>query len=154
MCKRVDSGLWDYESFLRGLAQMARISEAEVKRRVESNVPNQALFLYIASTLKPTYKIGMLSNAGKNWLKDLFTPEQVALFDAIALSYETGIPKPDERAYTAAAGSLGVEVAECVLIDDLPRYVTGAVDAGMSALQYVSFSQTRHDLELLLQQRH
>ncbi|MEN9938904.1 MAG: hypothetical protein RLZZ387_5483 [Chloroflexota bacterium] len=56
------------------------------------------------------------------------------LFDALLSSAATGFPKPDPRAYHAAADALGLPLSACLLVDDLPANVEGARRAGMPAL--------------------
>jgi putative hydrolase of the HAD superfamily len=123
-----------------------------VRKELDKNLPNEALFEYIETVLKPKYKVGMLSNAGADWLSELFTEDQLALFDATALSYETGITKPDTAAYQAIADTLDVGPAECVFVDDQERHCTGAREAGMQAILFKGFEQFKADLERLLAQ--
>src|SRR6185312_696180 len=85
LVRQVDAGQAGYSAMIRRLAEMAGVPEEAVRTRIKHNVPDEALFTYIKSTLKPRYKIGFLSNAGQNWLPDIFQPEQIAIFDAIAL---------------------------------------------------------------------
>lgn len=148
--KRVDAGLADYDDFIGEVATMAGISGAEARRQIDDNPPNPELFEYISNELKPNYKIGMLSNAGANWLPELFTSEQIGLFDAIALSYETGVIKPLPAAYHIIAERLGVRPEECVLIDDQERYCTAARDEGMQAVVYETVEQMQSDLKRIL----
>jgi HAD superfamily hydrolase (TIGR01509 family) len=148
--KQVDAGLASYEEFESSIARLASVSLAEAHKAIESNVPDDELFEYIGSELKPNYKIGMLSNAGANWLGRLFLPEQVALFDAVALSYEMGFVKPDPRAYLSIAARLGVEPSECIFVDDQQRYCTAAIEQGMQAILYSSSEQLKDELAPLL----
>lgn len=148
--KQVDSGLADYQDFLHKVAKLANVPFRLAREAIEGNVANEQLFEYIGQELKPEYKIGMLSNAGANWLNDLFTPEQVDLFDATALSYETGVVKPDPGSYQAIVDRLGVEPQECVFVDDQEKYITGAKEFGMYAVWYHHFDQFKTDLEQLL----
>lgn len=57
----------------------------------------------------------------------------LALMHAIVDATYTGILKPDARAYQAAADALGVPIARCLMVDDQPRNVAGALAAGMQA---------------------
>ncbi len=147
--RQVDSGLIDYEDFLRGVAELADVPYVEAKKTIEDNVANEPLFQLIRD-LKPRYKIGFLSNAGANWVSELFSPDQVALLDAISVSSETGFVKPDEQAYREIAQKLGVEPDECVFVDDQPRYCTAARDVGMKAIEYRDFEQFEEQLQNLL----
>jgi 2-haloacid dehalogenase len=148
--QQVDAGLSSYDGFIQSIADLAGRPYLEAKREIEQNPPQEELFGYIAKELKPSYKIGMLSNAGADFLPTLFTSEQIKLFDAVALSFETGVIKPDERAYEIIAERLAVEPAECVFIDDQERFVTAAKEVGMEAIHFQSFEQMQADLEKIL----
>jgi putative hydrolase of the HAD superfamily len=149
--KRSDSGFIKYTEFIDEVAKMAGIDSKEALSQISRNPVDEELFGYIAHDLKPRYKIGMLSNASSNWLSELFTPEQNALFDATALSYDMGVVKPDPKAYQTIADRLGVEMEECVFADDQERYVTAAKDVGMHAVLYKDYSTFKVDLEKILQ---
>ncbi|MEO7364117.1 MAG: HAD-IA family hydrolase, partial [Candidatus Saccharimonadales bacterium] len=96
------------------------------------------------------YKIGLLSNASMNYLSDLFTDEQIALFEVTALSYQTNFVKPMAEAYLDIAERLDVVPRECVLIDDQERFVAGAREAGMQAIWYHDNDQLQAELSVLL----
>lgn len=148
--KKVDAGLHSYEDFIQEVADLAGIPAAEARREIEDNPPNEPLFNYIRDELRPQYKLGLLSNAGANWLDELFAPWQVALFDEAVLSYQIGTIKPDPVAYETIAHRLGVMPDECVFIDDQPRYCEGAEAVGMRAIKYDTVDQTITDLQALL----
>ena len=57
------------------------------------------------------------------------------LFDAIVLSGEVGVHKPDRRVFDLAARRLGVANEECVFVGDNPDAdIVGAINAGMEAV--------------------
>lgn len=149
--KQSDAGYITYQDFLAGVADLSGMPFEDVEQAIENNVPNEPLFAVIRE-LKPKYKIGFLSNASAHLLDELFSAEQVTLFDAVSLSYETGFAKPDERAYDNIAERLGVLPEECVFIDDMERNCTAAREAGMQAVWYQDFEQTKTDLLDLLSQ--
>ena len=148
--KQFDSGLISYEDFARQIGDLAGVSAKEVLRAIEGNVANERLFEYIREELAPHYRLGILSNAGGNWLDRLFTPEQLQLFSATTLSYQTGFIKPDPRAYQAILDSLHAAAEECLFIDDQERYCTAAKEVGMQAVVYTSVEKLRSDLQKLL----
>ena len=149
--RQVDAGLADYDEFIREVARLAGIPEHEAYQQIEENPPHHELFDYIRQQLKPAYKLGMLSNAGANWLPEMFSKEQIALFDAIALSYEIGVTKPDPRAYHIIADRLDVAPDECVFIDDQERYCTAAAAEGMHAVRFTTFAALKPALAKILQ---
>lgn len=145
--RQMDAGLISYDDFAEAIARLAGVEIADAKAAIEGNVTDDELFDYIAKELKPHYKIGMLSNAGVNWLHELFSDTQCALFDAVALSYETGYVKPDARAYQTIAERLGVAPEDCVFIDDQERYCTAAKEQGMQAIWYQSLDDCKRQLD-------
>lgn len=150
--KEVDEGKRSYDDMITETAHLVNVGEAEVRAAVEHKVPNEELFAYIKAELKPRYKIGMLSNASYNVLEFLFTPEQAALLDAVTLSYEAGLTKPDRQMYELMADRLGVDLGEVLMVDDQTRHCQGALEAGMQALLYHDFAQFRRELQPLLVQ--
>lgn len=148
---QLDNGLIGFEDFTYGVAMLAGTDPIETHKYIESSPPNDELFDYIADNLKHRYSIGLLSNAGDNRLNKLFTAEQNALFDATVLSFEIGHAKPSPQAYTAIADRLEVEPHEAIFIDDQPRYVIGASEFGLNAVQYKSNQQLAAELNKLLQ---
>lgn len=139
-----------YEEFLARLAKLSGISKEEVKKYLSSSQPNKPLLEYVKGDLKPEYKIGMLSNAGANWLDQLFGKEGAALFDDAVLSYEEGILKPEPEIYKIAADRLEVAPDECIFIDDNSGHCEGARHAGMNAVWYQDFHQMKKELRDIL----
>ena len=135
-----DAGVRSYDDFLTGIAKLAGISKAEAQQQISSNVPNEQLLNFVA-TLKPSYKIGILSNAGANFLSTFFSSEQLQLFDAICLSYQTGFIKPAPQAYVDIAKKLNVPLEACVFVDDQARFCTSAQEVGMQTVHYKNFDQ-------------
>lgn len=79
--------------------------------------------------------VGVLSNEldyfnGPDFRKQLAILE---MMDAIVDATYTGILKPDARAYQAAAEALGTPIGRCLMVDDQPRNIEGALKAGMQA---------------------
>ncbi len=111
---------------------------------------NAQLLDYI-KTLKPKYKIAILSNIATDWITDeLLTATEQSLFDDILLSFQLGITKPDPRVFHIAAKRLGLKTSECVLIDDIDRYCQAARAEGMQAIVYENFTQMKSELESML----
>jgi len=54
--------------------------------------------------------------------------------DAVVLSFEAGVAKPDPGIYLAALRAVGAGPEEALFVDDQARYCDGAVALGMDAL--------------------
>ena len=145
-----DSGAESYGDFISKVAKMANIDDSQAKKEIENNPVNVRILDYIATNLKPKYKIGLLSNAATNWLDEILTPEQLRLFDELSLSFMTGFVKPDSRAYGDIVQKLRISPEEGVFIDDQPRYAEAAGKFGLNFITYTGFQDMRHELSKLL----
>jgi HAD superfamily hydrolase (TIGR01549 family) len=139
-----------FDELLNRIAELTGINVDEVKAILELNPNNDALLRYIKTDLKPNYKIGFLSNAADDWLDDLFSKEDQQLFDDFVLSYQHGIRKPDPDIFKLSAKNLGVEIDECLFIDDVVEYCEGARAIGMHAIQYTDFIMLKQDLNTII----
>jgi HAD superfamily hydrolase (TIGR01509 family) len=150
LAHQLNTGQITYNQFIDGAADLAGINSAQAREFIDNNQANTPLFSYIKDRLKPKYKIGMLSNAGDNWLAKMFTPDQLKLFDDVVLSYMVQFIKPQQEIYQLSAHQLGVLPEECIFVDDLQKHVDGALRAGMKVVLYQDFEQTKQDLEKVL----
>ncbi|WP_283138447.1 HAD family hydrolase [Rhizohabitans arisaemae] len=63
-------------------------------------------------------------------------------FDAVVISGEVGMRKPEERIFRYAVETLGLEPPECVFIDDILPNVEAARAVGIVGLHHVEPEQT------------
>jgi epoxide hydrolase-like predicted phosphatase len=73
------------------------------------------------------------------------------LFDAVVLSGELGVRKPDRRMFLLAAERLGVTPRACILVDDFSWNCAAAEELGMRAVLHRGAADTLAALERLLQ---
>ncbi|MGI5200335.1 HAD family hydrolase [Spirillospora sp. CA-108201] len=73
-----------------------------------------------------------------------------AVADVVVISSEVGVRKPSRRIYQTACERLGVDPADCVLIDDLEHNLRGAAKLGIRGVHHVDSRETRTALERLL----
>lgn len=143
-------GVLTYEQYLDHLAKLGGVTTDEVRAYLDTNEPNRDLLGYIRKELKTKYKIGIISNAGGDWLYEILDEADVELFDDIVLSHSVGIIKPEATIYELSLSNLGVRADESVFIDDIERYCEAARGVGMQAIRYESFQQTKKSLEKIL----
>jgi putative hydrolase of the HAD superfamily len=104
----------------------------------EENIPMKRV---VALLQGAGYFTGVLSNTNEihwRYVSDGRYGLFPRSFDAIALSYEIGANKPDERMYQRAAELAGVAPGEILYVDDRPENVDGALRAGFDAVLYVT----------------
>jgi HAD superfamily hydrolase (TIGR01509 family) len=139
-----------YKEFVKKISDLAHTTETETDKAMHKNQQNMPIFELIKK-LKENYKIGLLSNISGDWLSDLFTNEQLELFDATALSYETGYAKPSEDSYKIIADRLGCQPNECIFIDDQISFVEASNKLGMKAIHYKGIESLATDLDAVLE---
>lgn len=86
-------------------------------------------------------RLGLLSNGPRGWSRRLGELGVADLFDAVVVSGDVGLAKPDPAAFRLAAERLGVEPAACLMVDDQPGHLPGAEAAG---LRTHLFAHARH----------
>jgi len=102
-------------------------------------------------TLRPRYKVGLLSNAWDDLRQTMHQRWGIdTLFDEMIISAEVKLVKPDPRIFNLALERLEVKPEEAVFIDDIEENVEGARRVGMHALQYQGLDQTLEEMKRLL----
>lgn len=71
------------------------------------------------------------------------------LFDAVVISGEVGLRKPDPEIFLLTGRLLAVPPQQCVFVDDLAVNVRGAAKVGMVGVHHTSLESTVHELETL-----
>lgn len=95
-------------------------------------------------------RTAILSNdpggVGAQALRDLAGP----FVDAVVLSGDVGMAKPDPRIYAVAAARLGLPPSECIFVDDLVDNVRGAAAAGMAGVHHLDPAVAAEEIAILL----
>ena len=147
-----DYGYLSRDDFLAYVSELTGLTiDKIVAIRQARHVRNDVLVNELRR-LKRTYKIGLLSNVGRDSLRgELFTDDEIAeFFDAMVLSSDVHIIKPDPAIFELMAARLGVLPEECIMIDDLEQNISGAAQAGMSGIVFASNEQFTSELASLL----
>ncbi len=101
----------------------------------------------VRSARRQGIRTGLLSNS---WGVDGYPREGWdELFDAVVISGEVGLRKPQREIYQLASDLIGVPPEECVFVDDLAHNVRGAAAAGMCGVHHTDVAATLAELEVL-----
>jgi len=85
-------------------------------------------------------RTALLSNS---WGSDDYPREDFpSLFDAVVISGEVGMRKPEEGIFLRAAQALGLAPSSCVFIDDMEANVTAAARCGMTGVLHTEPAAT------------
>jgi epoxide hydrolase-like predicted phosphatase len=102
-------------------------------------------------SLRPSYKLGIITNAftdARQYVKDGLGLNDA--LDALVISAEVGIMKPERRIFEIALERLAVAPPEAVFIDDFQHNVQAAAELGIQAVHFTSPGQARARVQALL----
>jgi HAD superfamily hydrolase (TIGR01509 family) len=144
-------GLISNDELFAGIAGLTGMELEEVRRHlVHGFARNQELLDY-TQQLRGLHKVGLLSNLGRDSMRQLFNYEELGrFFDAAVISGDVGMIKPHPEIYEYACAQLGVDVSEAVMVDDVEANCVGARQAGLKAVRYKSLVQLRPELEQIV----
>ena len=149
---------------LRSL-EMGEVDEAEFEasfgRRLGlSNHENliDSMFAGMAPVTEMTDAVGRLRATGlrtglvsNSWSTSHYDRELLAgLFDAVLISGELGMHKPEPEIYRLAAERVAAAPEACLFVDDLRENCEGAEAVGMTAVLHRGAETTLRELERLL----
>lgn len=151
--RQADHGFIDRPTYISAVAKLTGVSEAETSRAFAGeHTINQPLIDYIKTALKPHYKIGLISNIGRNWIQDFFDEHELHdLFDTVVLSSTEGITKPNPLIFDRAAQQMDVYVDEVIFVDDRQDNCDGAKASGMAAIVFENNEKFQIDITKKLQ---
>lgn len=109
-------------------------------RMLSASRPVAAMYEVLRGLRRDGVRTALLSNSWGN----LGYPRQdfPALFDAVVISGEVGMRKPEARIFTHTAQLLGIDPAQCVFIDDLEPNVRAAIACGMTGVHHLDPADT------------
>lgn len=71
------------------------------------------------------------------------------MFDAVVISGEVGMRKPEERMFRHALDLVGLSADECVFVDDMRTNIRAAADLGLVGVHHRDYPTTLGELEAL-----
>jgi putative hydrolase of the HAD superfamily len=100
--------------------------------------------------LRKQHKVGLISNAWSGLRPWIIDKNFEDAFDALIISAEVRIAKPDPGIFQIALEKLDVAPAEAVFLDDFPPNVAGARAIGMHAIHFTRPEQALAELDQIL----
>jgi putative hydrolase of the HAD superfamily len=116
------------------------IAEGLLTRMLSASRPDPMMYQVIRELRGKGVRTALLSNSwgDGSYPRDDFP----GLFDAVVISGEVGMRKPEPRIFLHTAELLNVEPAECVFIDDVASNVRAAVGCGMTGVHHTDPADT------------
>jgi epoxide hydrolase-like predicted phosphatase len=135
------------------IAELGRPNEPELVQRIlgmstaaNADNLNEDILKLVDSLRRNGYKVGLITNNSADkaaWMRQMGLD---AHFDAFDVSVETGLVKPDPRAFTHLAYELDVDVSELIFIDDTPHSLSTAKETGYTPVLFDTYEQLVNDL--------
>ena len=91
-------------------------------------------------------RTALLSNS---WGNEYDRSDWHEMFDAVVISGEVGMRKPERGIFELVLDRIGLPAAECVFVDDMAHNIVAAEQAGLVGIVHRSFDETATALEAL-----
>lgn len=108
------------------------VAEGLLARMFAATAPSDPMYAAVYAVREAGVLTGLLSNSWGvgDYPRHLFP----GMFDAVVISAEVGMRKPEERIFRHAVEQLGLQPEDCVFVDDLEANVTAAEAIGMTGV--------------------
>jgi putative hydrolase of the HAD superfamily len=151
LLRRLEKGELTHEEFEPLVAERIGIENTEglVGRLFAGVGPEEEMLDAVRRARAGGVKTGLISNSwGEGLAYDQSTLDE--LFDAVVISGDVGMHKPEPAIFLLGAEKIGVPPEECVFVDDLRENCAGAEEVGMTAILHRGPESTLPELEKLL----
>jgi putative hydrolase of the HAD superfamily len=110
--------------------------------------PSEPMVAAVRDAHAAGIRTGLVSNS---WSTSHYDRDLLAdLFDAVVISAEVGMHKPQPEIYLLAAERLGLPPSSCVFVDDLRENCAGAEALGMTAILHREPEDSIAQMEAML----
>ncbi|MFE7750265.1 HAD-IA family hydrolase [Streptomyces sp. NPDC057428] len=113
--------------------------------------PEASMITAAAAARRAGVRVGILSNSVGPHPWNLYEGHEVDRhYDAVVLSEEVGMRKPDPEIFRLVLKKLGLSAQECVFVDDTAHHLPAAAELGFAVVHAEEPAKTIGELEALL----
>ena len=153
LLRRLERGELTADEFSPLFAERLGIEDSEnLPDRLFAHVgPDERMIDAVRRSREAGVRTGLISNSwGDGGVP--YDPELLErLFDAVVISGEVGLHKPEPEIFLLGAERVGVPAEDCVFVDDLRENCAGAEQVGMKAILHRGADSTLPEMERLLE---
>jgi epoxide hydrolase-like predicted phosphatase len=151
LLRQLEKGELTAEEFSPQFAAVVGVADSNglVERLFAGIGPDDAMVDAVRAARAAGIRTGLISNSwGDGIAYDPALMEE--LFDAVVISGDVGLHKPQAEIFELGAERIGVPAAEAVFVDDLKENIAGAEAVGMTGVLHRGAESTVPELERLL----
>jgi len=150
LLRELEKGELTADEFSQKFAPLLGVSPDNLVERLFGGAgPDEPMVDAVRRARAAGIKTGLISNSWGNGLA--YDPALLEeLFDAVVISGEVGLHKPQPEIFRLGAERIDVAPEQCVFVDDLRENCAGAEAVGMKAILHRGSAGTLPQLEVLL----
>lgn len=151
MLADLECGATTQQQFVDHLARILGVDPDHLLERILADLDLEHVVADAIEQLRRNgIPVAVLSNSWGAGPYDPYRPYDLAArFDAVVLSHEVGLRKPDPAIFELTADRLGMEPRQCAFIDDVAHYLEPARQLGMGTVHAVDPKTTVKELARL-----
>jgi putative hydrolase of the HAD superfamily len=149
---QVERGELSQPAFEQKIAQLLGVQPASLIQGLLADLrPEPLMAEAVARARTAGIRVGVITNSWGTAPYDPYAAYQLnQRFDAVVISSQVGLRKPEPAIYRLAADELAVPLGGIVFVDDIAANLQPAKELGMAVIHHVDPGRTVHDLERLL----
>lgn len=150
LLRKLETGELSAEDFSPRFAERLGVADSEdlVSRLFAGLGPDERMLDAVRRSREVGIRTGVVSNS---WGPSIYDGQPLEeLFDAVVISGDVAMHKPQPEIFLLASERIGVEAGDCVFVDDLRENCAGAEEVGMTAILHRGAGSTLPELERLL----
>jgi putative hydrolase of the HAD superfamily len=151
LLRQLEKGELTAQEFSPRFAAVVGVEDSNglVERLFAGIGPDEAMLGAVREARAAGVRTGLISNSWGDGIA--YDPALLdELFDAVVISGDVGLHKPQPEIFELGAERIGVPAGECVFVDDLKENIAGAEAVGMTGLLHRGSESTVPELERLL----
>lgn len=135
-------------TIVKNLETSVKKFERLIKKAYKRNYKtNNKLYGFAFKLKKKGYKIAILSDQWHYSKRELIKDKYTKKFDAVVVSCDVKLRKPNPKIYRLVLKKLGLKAKECVFIDNRDWNLKPAKKMGMKTVLFKNNKQTFRDLD-------
>ena len=150
LLRQLEKGELTADEFSAKFAPLLGVSPDNLVERLFGGIgPDEPMVEAVRRARAAGVNTGLISNSWGNGL-DYDKAMLDELFDAVVISGDVGLHKPQPEIFLMGAERIGIAPEECVFVDDLRENCVGAEAVGMKAILHRGSAGTLPQLQELL----